>query len=61
MIHETVVLCRLEKEIVDRVTEDMVVVLMVTDSSLYFCEDEEGARCLPERGTVPLMLFSAVK
>jgi hypothetical protein len=42
---------KLEKEIVDRVTEDMVVVLMATDSSLYFCEDEEGARCLPEKGS----------
>ena len=27
----------------------MVVILMATDSSLYFCEDDEGARFLPKR------------
>jgi hypothetical protein len=32
------------------VTEDMVVIFMATDSSLYFCEDEEGARYLPKKG-----------
>ncbi len=35
---------KLEKQIVDSVTEDMVVICMATDSSHYFCEDEEGAR-----------------
>jgi hypothetical protein len=28
----------------------MVVIFMATDSSLYFCEDEEGARYLPKKG-----------
>jgi hypothetical protein len=28
----------------------MVVILMATDSSLYFCEDEEGARFLLKKG-----------
>jgi hypothetical protein len=41
---------KLEKQIVDSVTEDMVVIFMATDSSLYFCEDEEGARYLPKKG-----------
>jgi hypothetical protein len=41
---------KLEQKIVEVVTEDMVVVLMATDSSLYFCEDEEGARFLPKKG-----------
>jgi hypothetical protein len=32
-----------------RVEEDMVVVLWVMDNSLYFAEDEDGARNLPKR------------
>ncbi len=37
---------KLEKEIVDKVTEDMVVVLMATDSSLYFFQGR-GGRQMP--------------
>jgi hypothetical protein len=32
------------------VNDDMVVVLWIMDNSLYFAEDEEGARVLPKRG-----------
>jgi hypothetical protein len=32
------------------VDEDMVVILWVMDNSLYFVEDEDGARYLPKRG-----------
>ena len=42
---------KLMEKIGDSVTEDMVVILMATDSSLYFCEDEEGARFLPSKGS----------
>ncbi len=41
---------KLEKQIVDSMPEDMVVIFVATDSSLYFCEDEEGARYLPKKG-----------
>jgi hypothetical protein len=41
---------KLEKKIVELVTEDMVVILMATDSSLYFCKDDEGARYLSKKG-----------
>jgi hypothetical protein len=33
----------------EKVRDDMVVVLWVMDNSLYFAEDEEGARNLPKR------------
>jgi hypothetical protein len=40
---------KLIEKLGESVTEDMVVILMATDSSLYFCEDDEGARFLPKR------------
>ncbi len=40
---------KLIEKIGDSVTEDMVVILTATDFSLYFCEDDEGARYLPKR------------
>jgi len=32
------------------IEEDMVIILWVLDNSLYFVEDEDGARYLPKRG-----------